>query len=159
MLCTGLMNLDMPLIRYELGDRSTRADEDSACPCGRPLPTMRSVEGRSFDLVLTPDGVPVGSLGTIFHAGLPMREAQIIQETLSSFRIKVVPAPGFGETHSQDLIRGLRLRIGHVDVVVETVPSIERTDAGKFRKQVSLLRNRLHLPGTESGVATEDPTE
>ena len=112
MLCTGLLGRDMPLIRYELGDRSTREDVRPACACGRRLPTIRSVEGRSFDVALTPDGVPVGSLGTIFHSGLPMREAQIVQETLRRFRIKVVPAPGFGEKHSQDLIRGLQSRVG-----------------------------------------------
>ncbi len=135
MLCTGLLNMDMPLIRYELGDRSTRAEEDPGCPCGRGLPTIRAVEGRSFDVALTPDGVPVGSLGTIFHSGLPMREAQIIQETLTRFRIKVVPAPGFSEKHAQDLRRGLQSRIGEsVEVIVETVDSDRANARGKISK-------------------------
>lgn len=144
MLCTGLLNMDMPMIRYELGDRSTRAVEDPGCLCGRRLPTIRAVEGRSFDVALTPAGVPVGSLGTIFHSGLPMREAQIVQETLKRFRIKVVPAPGFAEKHALDLRRGLQSRIGEsVEVIVETVETIARTPAGKFRKQISLLLDRF----------------
>lgn len=143
MICTAFLNPEMPLIRYEGGDRSTLAEAGSRCGCGRGLPLIRSLEGRTFDLMLTPDGVPLGVLDTIFHAGLPMREAQIVQESLSRFRINVVPTPGFGGKHREDLVRGIRDRVGDsVEVVVETVDSIARTPAGKFQIQVSLLRDR-----------------
>ncbi len=143
MICTAFLNPSMPLIRYEGGDRSIPAETESRCACGRGLPLIRSFEGRTADLMLTPDGVPVGGLDTIFHSGLPMREAQIIQESLLRFRIKVVPAPGFGEKHRQDLVRGVHVRLGQrVEVVVESVDSIPRTPAGKFRVQVCLVRDR-----------------
>jgi phenylacetate-CoA ligase len=143
MICTGLLNLDMPLIRYEVGDRSVPGDSGASCACGRSLPLVRSFEGRTFDLMYSPEGVIVGGLDAIFHSGLPMREAQIVQETLSRFRINVVPAPGFGDRHREDLVRELQGRISRsVDVVVETVDAIPRTPAGKFPLQVSLLEER-----------------
>ncbi len=142
MICTGLLNPDMPLVRYDVGDRSVPAEPGASCDCGRSLPLVRSFEGRNFDLMLSPDGAIVGGLDAIFHAGLPMREAQIVQETLFRFRVKVVPAPGFGDQHRDDLVREIRSRIGqNLDVVVETVEAIPRTRAGKFPLQVSLLRD------------------
>ena len=42
LLCTGLANLDMPLIRYRVGDRAALADNQSLCACGRTLLTSRS---------------------------------------------------------------------------------------------------------------------
>lgn len=93
--------------------------------------------------MLTPDGSPVGGLDTIFHSGLPMKEAQIVQETLHRFRINVVPADGFGPEHERDLIDGVQVRMGKsVEVLVDRVESIPRTSAGKFRILVSLLPDR-----------------
>jgi phenylacetate-CoA ligase len=141
-ICTAFLNPDMPLIRYVGGDRGILGDV-AACSCGRGLPAIRSLEGRTADLVLTPDGSPVGGLDTVFHAGLPIREAQIVQETLHRIRINAVPADGFGTEHERDLIDRIQARMGkEVEVVVDRVTSIPRTPAGKFRVQVSLLPDR-----------------
>jgi phenylacetate-coenzyme A ligase PaaK-like adenylate-forming protein len=143
MISTGFLNAGMPLVRYEGGDRSTPAAPGVSCACGRGLPIIRSLDGRQADIILTPDGVPVGGLDLIFHPGIPMREGQIIQESLLRFRVKVVPAPGFASRHSEEMSRGLRNILGdRVEVVVETVESIPRTAAGKFVIQVSLLKDR-----------------
>jgi phenylacetate-CoA ligase len=143
MVCTAFLNPQMPLIRYAVGDRSSLAAEGSLCSCGRRLPVLQTLEGRTFDLMLTEDGSPVGGLDTVFHAGLPMREAQIVQETLRRIRINVVPAPGFGREHEEDLIQGIQVRMGkNVEVVVDRLEAIPRTSAGKFRVQMSLLPNR-----------------
>jgi phenylacetate-CoA ligase len=140
MITTALLNPDMPLIRYDGGDRSTPAPPGERCACGRTLPVIRSIDGRTADLLLTPEGTPMGGLDTIFDADLPMREAQIVQETLHRICIKVVPAPGFGSKHSERMIRGVRTRIGdNVEVVVQMVDAIPRTAAGKFPVQLSLI--------------------
>ncbi len=44
---TGLLNGAMPIIRYRLGDLGVLSDE--ICSCGRTLPLLRSVEGRTVD--------------------------------------------------------------------------------------------------------------
>ena len=150
LICTALLNPDMPLIRYENGDRGTLGS-DAGCACGRGLPRIQKLEGRTFDLMLTPDGSPVGGLDTVFHSGLPMREAQIVQETLRRIRINVVPGEGFGPEHERDLIDGIRVRMGKdVEVVVDRVASIPRTPAGKFRVQVSLLPDRGQVLSREA---------
>ena len=53
-VATGLHNRAMMFIRYDTGDVGSL--ERSSCPCGRGLIRITSLEGRSRDLVITPDG-------------------------------------------------------------------------------------------------------
>jgi phenylacetate-CoA ligase len=135
---TSLMNADMPLIRYRLGDRAPIARRQS-CPCGRTLPIMARPEGRIDDVLYTADGRQVGRLDPVFKAHLPVREAQIIQEGLRTFRIKYVPAPGFTPADAESIASRLRDRVGDVQVVLESVNQIPRSNRGKFRAVVCAL--------------------
>jgi phenylacetate-CoA ligase len=135
LVCTGLINSDMPLIRYRLGDRGAAAATND-CSCGRTLPVLAQIEGRSDDVIYTVDGRAVGRLDPVFKGRLPVREAQIIQETLQRVRVRLVPAPDFTSEAVDDLTRRLRARLGPVDVVTETMTAIPRTNRGKFRAVV-----------------------
>jgi phenylacetate-CoA ligase len=153
LICTGLLNPDMPLVRYETGDRGSLPEETGSCPCGRRLPLMRPVEGRSDDVLLTRDGRPVGRLDPVFKSQVGIREAQIIQEALERVRVKVVPAEGFDSTHVRGLTRALQDVLGaDMAVVVETVEAIPRTRAGKFRAVVSRIQAGPVLPGVPEGA-------
>jgi phenylacetate-CoA ligase len=138
---TGLFNADMPLVRYDTGDRGALAEAREACSCGRTLPLIRSLDGRFDDVVITPDGRRVGRLDPVFKASLAIREAQIIQETLHRVRVKVVAAEGFGDADLKTISLGLRERLGDgMEVVFERVDQIPRTAAGKFRAVISHVR-------------------
>jgi hypothetical protein len=69
-----------------------------------------------------------------------IREAQVVQEALDRFVIRVVPANGFGAPDASKLTHNMRLHVGHCQVVVETVSAIPRTSSGKFRAVVCNLR-------------------
>jgi len=70
-----------------------------------------------------------------------------VQETLRRIRIKIVPAPGFAPEHGEWLIREVHTRIGReVEVIIDTVDSIPRTSAGKFRIQLSLINPSQPAP-------------
>lgn len=139
LVCTGLLNLSMPLIRYEVGDRASFSPEIS-CPCERTLPTLSSIEGRSDDVLLTRDGRRIGRLDPVFKADLPVREAQIVQETLEHVTVRYVPAPGCTSQALDGLAARLRERLGDVDVTFEAVDKIPRTANGKFRAVISKCR-------------------
>jgi phenylacetate-CoA ligase len=136
-VCTGLLNEDMPLIRYRIGDRGGLMTDDHPCTCGRTLPALGHVEGRADDVLYTRDGRPVGRLDPVFKARLAIREAQIIQEDLEVVRVRYVPAEGFGDADARSIVDALRARIGPIHVVMEQVDAISRTDAGKFRAVIS----------------------
>lgn len=133
LICTGLLNSDMPLIRYRVGDRGALVDCDVTCSCGRTLPQMAKVEGRIDDVLYTLDGRRIGRLDPIFKANLPVREAQIVQETLSRIVVRYVPAQGFTAESAMSITERLQERMGQVEVLLQEVSEVPRTANGKFR--------------------------
>jgi phenylacetate-CoA ligase len=136
LICTGLLNVEMPLVRYRVGDRASRPPRHVDCACGRQLPLLAAVEGRADDTLYTRDGRPVGRLDTIFKSSLPIVEAQIVQETLERVRVRFVPAADFTVAAGGRIIDELRARMGDIEVVLDPVSSIPRTQGGKFRAVV-----------------------
>jgi phenylacetate-CoA ligase len=154
LVCTGLVNREMPLIRYAVGDRARLAPPTRACACGRRLPIIERIEGRSDDVVVTPDGRRVGRFDPVFKADLPIREAQIVQEAPDRLVVRVVPAPGWTPEQAEDLARRVRMRVGDsLAVTVEPVDAIARTKAGKFRAVVRAFREEPAPAGREASRA------
>ena len=96
---TELTNGGMPLLRYRMLDVGYSSAE--ACPCGRSLPLLGSVEGRRRDCVTTEDGrlVTPKRILALMHQvdGLPM--CQLVQHSPGSFTVRVfvgggAPDPG-----------------------------------------------------------------
>jgi len=132
LICTGLLNEDMPLIRYAVGDRcrlGTHAIDD-ADPVR--LPIVQSIEGRTSDLLVTQDGRRVFWVNPVFY-GLPIREAQIIQESLDRFVVRYVPADGFSSKAAESIKERLTARVGQAEILLEPVSQIPRGPNGKFR--------------------------
>lgn len=136
-LCTGLVNPDMPLIRYRVGDCGCLSDKK--CACGRTLPLIEKIEGRNDDVLYTEDGRRVGRLDPVFKNDLPIIEAQIIQNSLKEINVKYVPAENFEQESTKDLAERLRERMGDIEVKFEQVTQIPRTDRGKFRAVICNL--------------------
>src|SRR5438128_6630141 len=81
LVCTGLMNTDMPLIRYRVGDRGTLLAGDTHWSCGRTLPLLPRVEGRVGEVVWTTGGRHVGRLDCGVKAELRILAAQIVEQS------------------------------------------------------------------------------
>lgn len=136
-ICTGLINPDMPLIRYRVGDCGVFSDE--TCDCGRTLPLLKRIEGRTDDILYTRDGRRVGRLDPVFKSDLPIKEAQIIQESLEKILVKFVPAIDYDARDGNELTKRLRERMGDVEIDLRRVAEIPRTTRGKFRAVICNL--------------------
>jgi len=158
LVCTGLFNADMPLIRYRVGDRGALGGRRPACACGRTLPVLREVEGRLDDTLFTADGRRIGRLDTVFKDRLPVREAQIVQETLDRVRVRYVSAPGFSRASGETIVSRVRARMGNIDVVLEEVDEVPRTANGKLRAVVCMLPADEQRRLAERAV-TDPPTD
>ena len=137
LICTGLLNYAMPLIRYEVGDCAYFSGSKSICSCGRTLPIIGGIEGRTEDMIITRDGRHIEGPDTVFKAEWPIKEAQIIQESLDLIRVCVVPASGYDSVTKKMLISGLHDRVGDMEVIIQEVAEIPRTKAGKRQVIVS----------------------
>ena len=144
-ICTGLLNPDFLLIRCRLGDSGRLAPPGITCGCGRTLPALLAVDGRTNDLLLTRDGRRVAWLNPVWY-GVPVRQGQIVQETLDRIRVRYVPAAGFSMESRHLIVQRLHERLGPVHVVLQEVPDIPRGANGKVRPVLCAL------PGGERAV-------
>lgn len=138
---TCLMRDYQPLVRFRLGDIAAWSSEP--CACGRAMPVLKEVVGRLEDVVVGPDGRRMVRFHGVFVGQPHVREGQVIQETLSRIRIKVVPSEGFCEADVRDVQKRIQQRLGDVTVVVETVDRIPRTKAGKFKAVINLAMEEI----------------
>lgn len=150
---THMATGDFPFIRYRTGDIG--ALDDRACGCGRGLPLLREVEGRTTDFVYAADGTPMHALALIYVLrDLPgIAQFKVVQESLQRVSVSVVPDAAYGEAVAERVRGGLRQRLGAgVDVVVEVVDVIPPERSGKFRYVVSqvVLQPRVATPGEAS---------
>jgi phenylacetate-CoA ligase len=100
---------------------------------------VTEIEGRKDDVVIMPDGRRIGRLDPVFKADLPIREAQIIQDSLDHVRVIVVPDSGFSPSSADDIVANVRSRLGSIRADIEMVDSIPRGANGKFQAVICQL--------------------
>lgn len=135
---THLATDDFPFIRYRTGDVAVL--DDTGCACGRGLPLLKEIQGRTTDFVTKPDGTVMHGLALIYILrDLPeIGEFKIIQESANGFRVQVVPGEGFGQETEQQVRQGFIERLGPgAEVVLERVARIAPEASGKFRYVVN----------------------
>lgn len=150
MICTGLANYAMPLVRYRTGDIVEPAKTQS-CACGRRLPTVQTILGRVDDRVVTPEGTVVGPapLSLAFQSVSHLKDAQIYQETPRAITLSLSVTDEFSKADEQFMLAELRKRLGHtLQIELARVPEIARTAAGKQRLVVSKVKHDVITPMT-----------
>jgi phenylacetate-CoA ligase len=147
---TGLHNLSMPLIRYDTGDLAEIGDEAAPCRCGRSLPTIGRVLGRSVDSIVTPEGHIVTVASIVFNATAAIVQGQLVQDELTRLRVRVLPTPEFDADAERRLIGEVRRVVGpSMAIEVERVADIDGfgTAAAKHRPVISRVYQRAVAGG------------
>jgi phenylacetate-CoA ligase len=132
---TDLVNHGMPLIRYEVGDLGVPSER--ACACGRGLPLMERLTGRTADFLQRRDGSKVAGISLVektLTAIAGIAQLQIIQEQLDEFVLNVVHGPDFSEESERDLSRAMHEVFGDdVRVHVRKVDRLTQERNSKYR--------------------------
>jgi len=143
---SNLVNRATVLLNYRMGD--VAAWSGAPCPCGRTLPTLERMEGRTEDLILRPDGETVHQSVTLpLLYGVPgVLQVQVRQESLREIVMSVVCKDGadYQETRA-GLIKALSSTMGEaggLDIAVERVSAIPHGEGGKFRAVISNCAGR-----------------
>jgi phenylacetate-CoA ligase len=141
MVGTGFTNWAMPLLRYDTGDLAIPSDRK--CKCGRHFKVVERIVGRLDDLVITPDGRRVGRLDPVFKGLTTVRQAQIIQESSTEIRVRVVPGEGFLPEHLDSIRHELKKRLGgSIEYTFQIVGDIPVGAGGKFQAVISRIGAR-----------------
>ena len=135
---THLATGDFPFIRYRTGDVGVL--DDRPCPCGRGLPLLREIQGRTTDFVVARDGTVMHGLALIYVVrDVPgVEQFKIVQESRELTRVFLVTGPNFAEGALETIRAGLVRRLGEgVTIAIERVQEIPREASGKYRYIVS----------------------
>lgn len=135
---THLATRDFPFIRYRTGDVGVL--DEKLCACGRGLPLLKEIQGRTTDFVVAQDGTVMHGLALVYVVrDLPgVEEFKIVQESLYLTRIFLVTDAAFQPESDQMIMTGFKRRLGaNVDIQIEHVVSIPKEASGKFRYIVS----------------------
>ncbi len=133
-LVTDLRNFSMPLIRYEIGDVGAWAT--TPCACGRGLPMLSEVRGRTTDFIVLEDGSKIsGPSLTLVVADMPdVRQVQFVQHSPRAITLRVVPGKGYGEQTRQELRKRLDLYLrGRASLEIREAEPIASEASGKYR--------------------------
>ncbi len=138
---TSLHNFAMPLIRYSLQDY---VEVGESCDCGRGLPVLKRILGRSRDMMAMPDGsrvfpsIVAGAMAVADAA--PIMQIQVIQNTLEDMEAKLVAERKLTKSEEQQVVHVLQKSLGHpfrIRLVYQD--EIPRNPGGKFSSFISLV--------------------
>lgn len=138
---TPLHNFATPMIRYVIGDY---AEVGEPCGCGRGLPVLTRVLGRSRNMLTLPDGRRIWPRlsETRYREVAPIRQFQIVQKSPQLLEVALVaerPVTADEEARLRSLILG-RTGCPDLEVGFRYCDSIRRAAGGKyedFRSEVS----------------------
>ena len=137
---THLATSDFPFIRYRTGDVGVL--DDKPCKCGRGLPLLKEIQGRSTDFLVTQDGAVMHGLALIYILrDLPqIRTFKIVQESINLTHVAVVCDSSLTQALCDEIRKGFKERLGqNVEILIEEVTDIAPEQSGKFRYVVSKI--------------------
>ncbi|MCK4538311.1 MAG: aspartate 1-decarboxylase [Candidatus Krumholzibacteria bacterium] len=158
---TDFLNLYMPFVRYRTGDMAIPTDR--VCECGRGLPLIERIEGRTFDNILTPDGRSIGGyFWTYLSRVVPgIKQFQVEQKQRSNITFRIVRGPDWNDGNEARLISEIRENMGEaVNIKIDKVDEIPLSPAGKFRFIVSKVEERMVVKSKvhKANVTAADPS-
>lgn len=141
---TNMSTIGMPLIRYKTGDIGTISTNN--CSCGRFLPLLGEVEGRSTDFLVGHDGRLIHALSIIYilRERKKIKQFRVIQESTKSVIIEVVVYSKLTDKEVFDIKRQIRnLLKSNVEIKVNYLDNIKTLASGKHRYVISRVTPEL----------------
>jgi phenylacetate-CoA ligase len=131
---TDLTNYAMPFIRYEVGDAGMPSDD--MCVCGRGLPLMKELAGRTSEILVSAAGEYMqnpfsGRLEHIVLETLDIRQYQIVQETPTKIIVKIIPGKTYKDKDTETIRKLMHSLMGDLEIEVKLVDLIAVNISGK----------------------------
>jgi len=131
---TDLDNHATPLIRYRIGDLARPVKEN--CPCGRTLPLMSHILGRSQDIITTEAGnkIAPAECEKIIYSFDSVSFFSLEQKKNSDIILNVVPRKRRRDIDADAITNKLRELLGKgIRIELHKVDEIPSEKNGKFR--------------------------
>jgi phenylacetate-CoA ligase len=137
----------MPFIRYAPGDLAVRSTID--CGCGRTLPVLDKIVGRTSDLIELPNGRIINGLSIPFESLTEhIVKFQLVHEEEDLLMLNYVPKQSISNEVCKQIRTILTENAGEgIRIELNAVEDIPQTKAGKFRYIISKVNrneNKVH---------------
>lgn len=140
-LVTNLFNKSMPLIRYKIGDIGALSAKKT-CKCGRNLPCLTHVTGRTVNVFKRRDGAKIdGEYFThLFYGINEVERFQVIQIDYEKIKIKIQSSKILGKDKENEIKNNIYAVMGNnCDIDIEYLDEILPTKSGKYLYTISLI--------------------
>lgn len=140
-LVTSLINRSMPLIRYKIGDIGALSPR-RVCKCGRNLPCLTHVTGRTVNVFKRRDGAKIdGEYFThLFYGIKEVERFQVIQTDYEKIQIKIQAVKPLESKKENEIRENIYLIMGNsCDINIEYLDEILPTKSGKYIYTISLI--------------------
>ena len=135
---TGFLNYDQPLIRYKIGD-SAKLSKNQNCQCGREMPRIDEIIGRTEDVIESRDGRKMVRFHGLYVDIPNLKAGQIIQNNLDEILIKLVVDDKFDKSYTKLIENRVYSQLGRIKVSFEILGEIPLNNNGKFKAVISRL--------------------
>jgi phenylacetate-CoA ligase len=135
---THMATRSFPFIRYRTGDVAVL--DEGVCTCGRGLPLIKEIQGRSTDFVVAQDGTVMHGLALIYVVrDLPgIKKFKIVQESIDHTKVLLAVDADFDPTSVAQIRAGMAKRLGErVRIDIDMVADIPAEASGKYRHVIS----------------------
>jgi phenylacetate-CoA ligase len=145
---TGLYNYAMPFIRYAIGDVALAGT--GPCRCGRSLPVISQVEGRTRNAFIFRDGTriwPRGRLVRQMRGYVPFVQYQLVQLDYDRIELRYVP-DGSDRVPDLEGLTAYAREAFHPSVTISIAPMdvLPLGAGGKFEDIISLVTTSPPTP-------------
>lgn len=137
---TNFHSYGMPFIRYKMGDIAVLSE--TSCSCGRHLPVLKKLLGRSQDVIITEEG---RIIHWVFFMKLieglkGIEQFRVVQKGLDKICIDIVKNSLFESVCVQMIVDKIKQNMGeNTDVEINFPQHIPMEKSGKFKWIISEL--------------------
>ena len=136
---SNLVNRGSVLLNYRLGD--TGAWAERPCSCGRPMPLLERLDGRSEDVLELSNGERVHprAIWSVIGAHERITRYQLVQREVDRFELRLMTTkPSDFEAIGASVVKSLRPRLANSRIDCTYCDTLSASAGGKFRPVVSL---------------------
>jgi phenylacetate-CoA ligase len=135
---TSLHNLAMPLIRYDLGDY---VEVGPPCPCGRGLPVITRIVGRTHNMLVMPSGerrwplLSSADIEAMLAIAPTIRQYQFVQKAPELIELRLAVAEILSKSEEARLATWIQSKFGAAfEITFTYYDELPRRAAGKFEE-------------------------
>ena len=141
LLITNLWNHSLPFVRYENGDLVTLGG--TPCSCGQPYPLIKSVIGRTADILRFGNGrILSGPALTLIFKDMPIDAWQVVQTERNKIEVLVKSTRQLTSEDRNFTQAVLSTHAGEgVEIIIQQVENLRVTAGGKWKPVWSLEEN------------------